>query len=344
MHQSRITHVDKNPSNYYCNSHQTVSEFLNIRNLTIDLDGKLTKKCVSDDPNYKVKLLKLIALIIVGLTAHIVRKISYHHITVVGNTIYSRIISSCMSKCNISHVICKGSNRSLYYTTEDGTEIPFDGPNSHFFSNLDDDIIPIVPHSSLELNQLELHTKLKNLNNVQNTILAQFPIVDNVRTYKTKDFMINEENMKNPIIGIKRFFGGLYYIMTNNDVWVSKFIVSDNVAPLQPMETISCLYGKCVPNDSDKYNIAIRDSIECEISEPKIKTILSRSPGYQVNSDFTIKSIRKANCDENECRIYSLEHARPFSSGTFYIIHPFHLPTTWDPFLTIMIVLYSIFK
>lgn len=346
------------PSNNYRN---LVVKFLDDHQFMIDIDGNLSKRhelsqCdIFDFTNrdrteknkYKIKLLNLMGLVMVGVIAHIIRKIPYCPVTVIGTTFYSRIISVCMSKHNIPHMMCKSTNRVIYYSTENGYEIPFDGPSPYFSTDSKKEIIPVIPHSSDELKNLENHTKLENLSDIQENILSGFHTQDGIYFYRSGDFVCDNDKLKNPITMIKRCFGNLYYIITSTDVWLSRFIVSDIVLPLQPTETVSCLSGKVSDstNKSTDKEYYIRRSInKCTIRESEITTKLFRYSGYYVNLDLTIKAIRDVGLEYDECLFYSLDRPRPFSQGPLYVVHPYHLPPTWDPFLSIMIVIYAIFK
>ena len=311
-------------------SRYLIYKFLKYHKYTIGYNGKLFKLLKLED--YNTRLFQLVGLIIVGFMAHIIKKYTFHPVTVIGNTIYSRVISSCMSKYNIPHILCKSNNRLTYYIDENGNEIPFEGPNPQVFSEYHARLIPIIPHSYDELIKLESHTQLKNLNVIQEKILADFPIKDGINVY---DIVRDDEKIANPVIKIKRFLGNLYYVKTTNEIWLTRLIISDNVSPLQPDEIISCLYGSSKCESNNIYNI-IHDNIECVIREPKVTTSLSRRSGYRICDDFTIKS--EYTTDDDECIFYSLEQPRTFIKGPMSIIHPFHLPITWDPFLTIMIV------
>jgi hypothetical protein len=350
-------------ADYSSNYRNLVTKFLDDHQLIVDIDGNFSKRDQTEKIKYKIILLNLMALMMIGFIAHIIRKIPYCPVTVIGTTFYSRIISLCMSKHNIPHIMCKCPNRTVYYNTENGYEIPFDGPSQYFSEESNRELIPIIPHSIDQLKNLETHTKLENLSDIQENILSGFPTKDGIHFYQSSDFVSNTDKMKNPVTMIKRCFGDLYYIITCTDVWLSRFIVSDIVATLQPNEIVSCLYGKrscgsstgysgvlgkispsLIPVDTIK-EYDIQQSInKCIIREHEITTELFRYSGYYVNLDLTIKAVKDVGPEYNECLFYNLEHPRPFSQGPLYIVHPYHLPPTWDPFLSIMIVIYAIFK
>lgn len=340
-----------------CSSIQSIFRFLKSRNLVIDLDGKLFKILPSYE--YKIRFIKLISLIMVGFVAHIIKKFPYHPITVMGNTVYCHIVASSLSHNNIPYIMCKGTNRIPYYEINTGEEIPFEGPGLKYFidqqstqsASISDNnstslelksnekLIPLIPLSHDEINKLQTHTKLENLEQIQNTILETFPVKDGVHL-STMNYFINHESklVVGPVINIRRFFGGLYYIMTNNEFWISRLVITDNVIPLQPGDVISSISGIITRESHDQYSIDKMNNT-CTINDPTIKTILTRCYNYRVNSDLTINK-ETNSCQENtvECILYNLKQPRPFIHNSVYTIHPFHLPEAWDPFLTIMIV------
>src|SRR5688572_150980 len=109
------------------NSIQSSSRFLKIHKLTINLEGQLFKILPPFD--YKIKIIKLISLLMIGFMIHIIKKYPYHPITIMGNTVYCRVASSCLSRHKIPHILSKSNNRIPYYQTQDGIEIPFEGPS-----------------------------------------------------------------------------------------------------------------------------------------------------------------------------------------------------------------------
>lgn len=331
--------------NFESNSIQLASRFLKSHNFVTNLDGQLFKILPPFD--YKIKILKLISLMMIGFVTHIIKKYPYHPITIMGNTIYCHVTSSCLSRHNIPHILSKGNNRIPYYETEDGNEIPFEGPTRKYFldsTSNENEIVPVIPLSTEELTKLQLHTKLSNLESIQKKILDTFIIKDTVHVPTIKH-LINEssdcQKLAGPILNIKRFFGGLYYVTTPNEIWISKLIITDNVIPLQPGEIISGLSGIVTSQSSDKYLIE-HTSQSCIIYQPDIRTKLTRHYNYQVNPDLSITSLSNHSNEEHqtsrESILYNLRQPRPFTCNSICTIHPFHLPSNWDPFLTIMIV------
>lgn len=323
---------------------QSMSRFLKSRNLVTNLDGKLFK--VLPPYEYKLRFLKLMALIMVGFVAHIIKRFPYRPITIMGNTVYCHVVASCLSRNNIPYIMCKGTNRIPYYEIENGDEIAFEGPSAKIFINEQSDkvkesLVPLIPLSIEEIGRLEGHTKLPQLEYIQNKILESFTLKDGVYLSTMKDLVNYERNKIIPgaVINIRRFFGGLYYIMTTNEIWISRLVITDNVLPLQPGEIISSLSGTTILESHDRYSIN-KTNTTCTINELDRTTILTRNHNYQINTDLTIikppsdKSLEFSN----ESVLYNLKHPRPFIHNSAYVIHPFHLPESWDPFLSIIIV------
>lgn len=422
---------------------ESLMRLIRARNILITMDGKIFKILSHND--YKLQSLKLCGLIMVGFLAYIIKRFPYHPITIMGNTVYSRVAASTLSLCKVPYILCKSTNRISYYETDDGKEIAFEGPSPNFFlqSAYKDQLIPLIPCSQQELIKLEQHTKLKDLTNIQSAILSNFKNKEGVYVANIGDIIDNGTSAHNPIIHIKKFWGNMYYIMTATEIWLSNIVITDTVVPLQSGEIISGLYGTStngtyneyqvitkgsmpsrfalLTNPSDIKNLAISNpeppqnigSLEnlaqnkisnsfinpdtmsgyssgetaslsvkgtslydeelkvslceallhkssnsdniCIIIEPKVATILQRRNSYAVDIDFSIKTTQ--NISENkrlethsceailkqehfnkESILYNLCKARTFNHDGIYILHPFHLPSTWDPFLTIMII------
>lgn len=325
---------------------ETMTKFLRARNLVINIEGKIFK--VLPPLEYKNRILKLCGLIMTGVLAHIIRRYSYHPITVTGNSIYSRVIAGTLTQAEIPFVLCKGSNRISYYETENGKELAFEGQTTQFFTNELDRQITLIPHQASEIKALEAHTHIKDLTRAQKSVLSRFNCDRGSYSTTLSNILTTNLELKNPVIHIRRFYGGLYYVVTTNEVWLTHTIFSDNVAPLQPGEIISGLYGKQV--SAPTLAPAIKYAPDtCIITELNNEITLSRSNLYHVTEDLSIKPVAINpvsinpmidTTNNDECIIYSLQQARRFTpvQSRFYIIHPFHLPATWDPFLTIMII------
>lgn len=307
------------------------------RSFTVNHEGRIFK--LLSPMLYKTQLLKCMALIIVGFMAHIIRGFQYYPVTIVANTIYARVAAACLSRNKIPFVLCRGNNRIPYYETEDGREIAFEGPSVQYFANTYDESIPLIPHSEAELKQLEAHTKLENLHDIQQHILRTFPNKDGVPIAAPRDLIPSPDiKLKAPIVAIKHFFGNLYYIMSMNEVWISRIVLTDNVIALQPGDSILELNGMISSETHDTYEIR-HGSTSCTIQEMTKTTTLTRESNYIVDNDLCIRSTKLMDEPNNYPGIiYSLTSPRPLVQNSLHITHPFHFPATWDPFLTIMIV------
>lgn len=305
-----------------------LNQYLHKHKRMVTIDGKLSKVLSSHE--YKVRHVKLCGLIIVGLISYIIRRYIYHPITVMGNTVYCRVIAAALAQnSKTPFVICKGNHRMVYYETEDDKELAFEGPSYEFFSDRLDQSVTLIPHLKDELEKLEQHTQLKNLASIQENILSEF------KGGFLRDFIYDVPNFKNPIIGIRRFFGNLFYITTTDEIWITSIIIGDNSYPLQPNEIVSGLYGNEI-HTSQEASCILRNATNCTVTEPNRTINLTRKNTYRVEIDLSIKSLY--SCDEDECVIYSLDRPRPFLQGPIYTIHPFYFPPSWDPFLTIMMI------
>lgn len=396
---------ENNDKSIESSCYSILNNFTNKNRIKIDISGKIFQ--ILPEDNYKIRVLKLCGLIMVGILAHMIRQFPYYPITIIGNTVYSKVIAASLISYNSNNVIaiCKSNKRISYYETDDGKELPFEGCSVNFFLNSDKSrIIPVVPNSMEDLTKLEQHTGLKDLSQIQQSILSQFKKENSADIYlaNLEDLIINDEptsnslrnispksvSIHNPVIQIRKFWGNLYYIMTSNEVWLTRMVISDSAAPLQPHEVVSGLYGTIIPRSNPSYSIDINNNV-CSITEPTMKTVLQRQNSYIVGIDFSIKSLHieaqqssitkgstvpfsKLNTgfqlakrpsvvsqpsDEaglqldqelgisqwtTESVIYNLQKPRPFSKQSkdngIYLVHPFHLPPSWDPFLTIMII------
>lgn len=329
--------------------------------ILIDLDGRIYK--ILDSNVYKRNLLKLCSLIMIGFFARIIRGFPFYPVTVVGNTVYSQVVAATLARCHIKYALCKSDHRITYYETDDGQEIPFEGPSPNHFPSK---VVSMIPLSTEELIQLEKHTALHNLDKIQNQILESFTRKDDVRIVNTSDIIHqqgNNDSIKScnydyhsPVMRIQRFAGNICYVMTYNAIWLTRLVIMDKVSPLQPGEIITGLYGNITPDPADHHSINILDQVfnnrtaiqkytivnkqtSCTVIEGETITRFERFPLYHVLSDLTIKSIIHDKEKSHESIIYNLDNPRSFSKDApIVLIHPFHLPPSWDPFLSIMII------
>ena len=320
-----------------------ISQFLKTHKYGININGKIFK--VISLFEYKIHLIKLIIVIIIGILSHIIKHITYNHITIIGNTIYSKVAAYCLSQHKIPYVLCKGNNQISYYQIQEtNSEIAFGGPNSQYFSK--DILHPLIPHSQNIIYQLENHTKLSNLDNIQTKILSKFENKDGTYLINTKNIMQNKFNYKNPVTSIKRFSETLFYVTTIDESWISRLIITDIIQPFQPGEIITGVYGNTIEEFHDKCEIE-QINEHCIIKQLNSKTTLYYQHMYKIENDLNICKIftnQSYNQSYNQFKslLYGLLNPRTFNKSDIKILHPFHIPNTWDPFLTIMIIIYAL--
>ena len=313
---------------------RSLSSMLDKRRLSVTIDGEFFKVLSLDQ--YKINFLKICSLILVGFLAYVIRRFPYHPITIIGNTVYSRVAASTLLSCGVPVALCAGNNHVSYYETENGKEVPFEGPSPRIFlDNVNQGLVPMIPLSSAEISKVEEHTGLKHLSTIQTAILSHFQIKDGVYLSDLGNIIAGVKPNHNPVMQVKKFFGNLYYIMTTSEIWLTRLIISDTVMSLQPGEIISTLHGK-VSEITSSYNITDEEDKQI-ITQPTSQTELIRRDSYNVGLDLVIKQLFTAD-DYTESIIYSLNHPRNFIHNSICTVHPFHLPMTWDPFLTMMIV------
>lgn len=298
---------------------QSMIKYLARRGITIKLDGSISKALTPYQ--YRLNVVRLCCLLLIICLAYIIRIYSYHPITIIGNSIYSRVIASALSYEKKPFVLSRGFQTTLYYESNDGKEIPFEGVSPNYFNSSLDKKAVLIPMTQTQLAELESHTKLKNLESIQNKVLSRLS-----NTTEIKNLIHNGTNIKSPILSIKRFLGGLYYITTATEVWISKLIISDAVLHVQAGDVISGLY---VTEKSQSDSYSTKD-------ENDNITILTRKDAYLVDQDCNI--IANDVPSDTECILYNLKHPRPFVLDGIHMVHPFHLPPTWDPFLTIHVI------
>lgn len=300
----------------------TIKRIVINRGIKVTIDGRIWK--ILPYIEYRKKLFQICSLILLTLIVYVLKKIPYVPITVTGNTIYAHVIASTLRLFEIKHKVCKSNNRIHYYETTDNKEIPFEGVRPGFFPNQE---ITIVPLNNAELKELQKHTKYRNLKKIQNNILAKFS--NNNGLYSTK-MLMNTDDKEYPIVYMRKI-GKLYYVETSNNNWITSMILTDDVLPLKPGEMISCICSEITKKSSEQCGVK-REDKKCIVTGITIETILFREIRYKVRKDFTIKCINSDHEDESVS--YSVSPPRMFSGN----IHPFHLPESWDPLLSVMIV------
>ena len=298
-------------------------------------------------PNIYNKIITyLISLFISIEILIIIKKYTYHIITINNDNIYSRVIAQCYYNHNIKFTLCKSNNRNIYYNVDNNLEIPFHNANfnNNFTNNNFDDSIKIIPNSKSDIKRLESHTNLSNLEQIQNYILNKYNSQINI-----SNIAYNKSADNNQIISVKKFFGGLYYITTNTNIWISKYVLNDDPLPLTCSDIVMAITSTIEPNIEPLINPNINNLLikqnSCTIFEKNNIITLDNSSHYIVNNDLSINYIndlsQKLSKDLSktyESQIYHLKNPRNFMNNGNYMIHPFHVPFTWDTYLSLMII------
>ena len=321
------------PDGELCSSTNILGSILRNRGIVINQDGICFK--VGYVTEYRIKIMKLIVLMVSAIISHIIKGIPYHHVTILGSGVYSEVVSNCLTKHNVSYIVCRRIGKKSYYEIDNGIEIPFEGTSPYYFDFIES---PIIPHTNEELLELENHTGLSGLDQIQDEILEKFSAQDGVHIFTQN--IINQWGNNIQIrsgspIHIAKFTENLYFVMIDGHIWLSHTIISEQASELQRGDHISCLYGDIIQECGTEYNI-VRTPESCIVYDPYNMTTITRRVNYRVENNLSIHMINSNN--ENEAIIYSLENPREFRSKSMYMIHPFHLPCTYDPFLTIMII------
>lgn len=308
---------------------------LRRHNLAIDTEGNFFRTWTPTI--YRINFIKLIAVILIGFMAHIIKSFPYHPVTVIGSTVYASVVAACLTRHKIPFVQCRGLSRIGYYETEAGQEIPFEGPGRQYFWNREQ-VNPLIPNSEEDLKQLRAHTQLDLLPQIQGHFLKEFPSQNGVHVAKLDELVEYEGAVKSPVLIVNKFCGNMYYVMTMNEIWVTHIVLTDMVSPVQPNDKLCSIQAQISPSTggaANTYDIQ-QTQTTCRLQEPESVSILTRDVNYEVTHDFKIK--RPLTSDTNESILYSLKSPRPFIQKSLYMLHPFHFPITWDPFLTISII------
>lgn len=299
------------------------------KNIKVDINGNVYH--ILSSAEYRLKLLEISTIIILAFFVYIFQHFKYVPVTVVGNTIYAKVIAATVHQQQIEYRLCKTNNRIIVYETSDGNLIPFEGITSAIIEKN----LPVIVCDDKDLSSLEEHTNLDNLADVQRSILEHFEQIDGTYIANLNKLLTDVE-YGDPIISIERIASSLYYIRTTEDIWLTNFILSDMVEPLRVGETIiGCVVDHVTDNIST--NKLIQRTPDSAIIRDGSQTLVMNTRAlYYVEDDLSITSYPRHKLGES--KLYSLEPARPFATGGVYIIHPFHLPSMLDPLLPIMIV------
>lgn len=308
-------------------------------NISINYEGKVLK--ILPEPHCKLFISEVICFYLLALVFYILKELPYHEVTIVGYTSYSRVVASCLNNHNIPFVLCKGNSRATYYKVENREDICFEDPNV----SLTDDPIPMIPLTNEELLMLQEHTNLNNLDKIQDIIINKFDYKEGLYFTKMDNLIYQGEISKGPIVSIKKFIGNLYYVISNKEIWISRFIITDKVYPLRGGEIISSLYYSNLETSAEQYKLEHLKSNKSKVvvTDNYQKTVISRENSYFVDEDLSVYSLKIPYEIRSESIFYNLKNPRRFYKD-IYNIHPFHLPSCWDIFLSIMIVTLSLVK
>jgi len=244
--------------------------------------------------------MRLSKLMVIAAITYIIQKYKYFPVTVMGNTIYSYTIMRLLDHHKIGFIGCHGTNRISYYETADGCEIAFEGsrPSAFDYTKINPPVL-----SSDDIIKLQNHTGLRNLESIQSTYWPYF------------DSNIIPKISSGPVIEIKKFIGDIYYVRTNDDTWLTHYIINDAVEPIRGGDII--VGYKYIP-----------ENIFNPFDSQLIITDL-----YGTKNDLSIVCLDPTI--QSESAVYGLKVPRPYMKG---IAHPFHLPMVSDMLSAICIV------
>src|ERR1700722_13375120 len=93
--------------------YERLIKFIKARSIIINLDGKMFR--ILSPIQHKILVIELLIILMITYILYSIRNIPYHDITITGNTIYSRLMSSYFLKNKIPHILCRSNNRLTYY-------------------------------------------------------------------------------------------------------------------------------------------------------------------------------------------------------------------------------------
>ena len=76
-----------------------LSKTLRDKRITIGIDGTIYRII----PDYQYRLLRLATIIFLSFLAYVFKHITYVPVTVMGHTIYAKVISATINRQNISY-------------------------------------------------------------------------------------------------------------------------------------------------------------------------------------------------------------------------------------------------
>lgn len=321
-------------------SHSVVQHLRNAvrkRNLQIDSEGKILR--ILQPVQFRAAVLKLYCLVVVELVARMILNYQYHPVTVMGNYVYSRVVSGALTMCGVPHVLCKGTGRVIHYETSDAQLIPFEGiPGACFPPTT----CPAIPHTQSDLAELAAHTNLSNLAQAEGLILSRLSVVNGLPSLDLASLLTGAYH-KEPIVQVRRFFGTLFFVRTASECWITRTILSDGTPPLMQGNILTRLYSTVIEQSSNEENatpmvVTLDDC--CQVHTATHQISLTCEASHRVEADLSITSINETEAEPS--LIYYLQQPRPLMVSGLYTLHPFHLPVSYDPFLTIMTVALAI--
>lgn len=293
-----------------------LSNFKKKNKLSININGDC--QTVS---SYVLQAARIIVIMSLVLLKYLLMSIPYYQVTVIGSTIYSYVLVYYLRKHNIRFVHVKSLSNM---------NIPFTNPSWELFGKIHCPIIPLLEEDLLILSN---HTGI------------DYKILQQVQHYLTTTS--NEHKMKSlklqdlPIMTrFTKVTNDLYYVSTEHNSWFSKIIVTDEILPLSCSEIISEL-DIFVEQTCETNQLHITQTKKlCTIQQDNIRTTLKYISRYYINNLLELITINPE--DEKHSEFYVLEKCRKFiRKDGILMVHPFHLPRSWDPFFLIILVVLS---
>lgn len=305
----------------------TLHQICQTHQIFFNLDGKPGK--ILSMQAASLYSLQLCSLLVIASVTYLIKQIPYRPITVMGDSIYSRVAAYALRLAKVDHVLCQENNRTTFYLTTEGIYVPFQGVNCEYFPN---DRVPIILNTPSELSRIERHIGHNNLGTIQNSLVQMMDEEDGLPVWNFSEVISAPEQCP-PVVQIRSVFHNLYLIRTHNEQWISRHVITDSTTSLQPADRINRLY-QTVQASKEESHISVTER-ECTVSWNEMTLTLSRDSCYQVDNNLAIIPLKD---DMSECLIYQLDQPRMFRTHGLYVIHPFHLPPVWDSLWTIMLV------
>lgn len=305
---------------------------MRFKNINIDIDGRVYR--IVSEYQCRVFTLQIYGILSVIFFMYICCQLTYVPVTIIGNTIYAKVIAGTVANQGLPYKLCRMNNRLTVYETSNCKYVAFEGVTT--ISS--DEKLPIITCLPNELQELEAHTGLNNLKEDQTSVLQGFDKIDGLYYTSVNDVIniVYDE----PVMSIDKVTANLYCICTANESWLTPLIITDSVDPLQVGDTIVGFVAKL--SDVAGPETISRHDDHIVITRDDRAIRLTRRALYYVEDDLsiiaypTIKSNGREGFEESI--IYGLREPRPFLQTGIRIVHPFHLPLMWDPLLPLMLV------